>query len=54
MNTVIETAPQPATVIVERDDDEINLLEYWEILYGRRWLVLGIAGRTGFPSIRAG
>src|SRR5690349_12869916 len=44
MNTVIETAPQPATVVVERDDDEINLLEYWEILHDRRWLVLGIAG----------
>jgi capsular exopolysaccharide synthesis family protein len=44
MNTVIETAGQPGTVVVERDDDEINLLEYWEILNDRRWLVLGVAG----------
>ena len=25
-----------------RDDDEIDLLAYWQILLKRRWLVLGV------------
>jgi succinoglycan biosynthesis transport protein ExoP len=33
--------PNPAP---ERDDDEINLLEYWQILRERQWFVAGIAG----------
>jgi capsular exopolysaccharide synthesis family protein len=28
----------------ERDDDEINLLEYWQILRDRKWLVAAVAG----------
>lgn len=27
-----------------RDDDEINLLEYWQILRDRKWLVVAVAG----------
>jgi uncharacterized protein involved in exopolysaccharide biosynthesis len=26
----------------KRDDDEIDLLAYWQILHKRRWLVLGV------------
>ncbi|MGN6512106.1 MAG: GumC family protein [Lysobacteraceae bacterium] len=33
----------PATPAEERDDDEINLLEYWQVLRDRRWLVAGVA-----------
>ncbi len=28
----------------QRDDDEINLLEYWQILRDRKWLVAAVAG----------
>ena len=28
----------------ERDDDEINLLEYWQILRDRKWLIAAVAG----------
>jgi polysaccharide biosynthesis transport protein len=34
--------PQPATADAAHDD-EINLLEYWQILRDRQWVVAGIA-----------
>lgn len=37
-------APMSTNATPARDDDEINLLEYWQILCERRWLVAGIAG----------
>lgn len=36
-----ETVPHTAA---ERDDDEINLLEYWQILRERQWLIAAVAG----------
>ena len=37
-------APNLASIDAnERDDDQINLLEYWHVLVDRRWIVAGVA-----------
>ena len=37
-------APNLASIDAnERDDDQINLLEYWHVLRDRRWVVAGVA-----------
>ena len=35
--------PPPAMAAARQDDDEINLLEYWQILRDRQWVVASIA-----------
>ena len=35
------------------DDDEISLLEYGQVIYRRRWLVLGVAGIVVFVALVA-
>lgn len=42
--TLDDAIPQHATAHARHDDDEINLLEYWQILRERQWLVLGVVG----------
>jgi len=43
MNTDMHSGPALATAPQsERDPDEIDLLQYWNILRGHRWLVAGI------------
>ena len=44
MSASAEHIPAQAITATEpRDDDEIDLLEYWNILRERQWLVLGVA-----------
>lgn len=43
MSAVMMDGAPPPQAQPARDDDEINLLEYWQILRERQWLVAGIA-----------
>lgn len=36
------TAPQPAHYAPAQEDDEINLLEYWDIIVDNRWLIAAV------------
>ncbi|MDB6164625.1 MAG: exopolysaccharide biosynthesis protein [Xanthomonadaceae bacterium] len=33
-----------AAIGIERDEDEVDLLEYWRILRDRKWLIVAVAG----------
>ncbi len=50
-----DAAPRPAEGAGGNgpDDDEISLLEYGQVIYRRRWLVLGVAGLVMFIALVA-
>ncbi|HEY5805586.1 MAG TPA: polysaccharide biosynthesis tyrosine autokinase [Lysobacter sp.] len=49
MNAVANTIDAPRQDV--RDDDEINLLQYWGILRERQWWVIGIAAAVVFLTL---
>ena len=53
MSAVMMDGGPGAAPTRDADDDEINLLEYWNILRERQWLVAGVAGAIFLLALAA-